>query len=365
MANYKIQSLLFNQKKKLVPGNPLFLPTIRFPKYLQAFTIIGCLMISHLAFSQDTTESKKAAPKMYVVETIDGTTLNGTVISENDSVLILNTKAIGQVTLQKQNLKSIKLIGTDDYVDGVYWFENPNATRYIVGPSAFNLKKGEGYYQNLYLFGQSVNYGITDHFSIGGGTEIASPIFGGEAPALFFLTPKIGYEVAPKVNLGAGILYIHISDEFADDVINTGILYGVATYGTKNNNFTLGLGWGYYNNKVDIYSNSPPYTRSTKRDKGFATLPTITFSGMTRLSKRFCLTTENWIQPLKSYDYYSSNNSYSFSYKDGAFFSYGMRFMGEKNSIDFGFINNAEIVGEIPIPYIDFVVKFGGEKKKK
>ncbi|MBE9480617.1 MAG: hypothetical protein IMY69_02855 [Bacteroidetes bacterium] len=44
-----------------------------------------------------------------------------------------------------------------------------------------------------------------------------------------------------------------------------------------------------------------------------------------------------------------------------AIFSYGVRFFGERISVDLGFINNKDIIEEIVIgiPYVDFVVKFG------
>jgi hypothetical protein len=81
-------------------------------------------------------------------------------------------------------------------------------------------------------------------------------------------------------------------------------------------------------------------------DKEFENRPIITLGGMTRLARGFGLVTENWFVPSRS-GYYPV-------------ISYGIRFMGEKITVDFAFLNNDDIFQEIVIgiPYLDFVVKF-------
>ena len=87
------------------------------------------------------------------------------------------------------------------------------------------------------------------------------------------------------------------------------------------------IGWGFF-------------------DGDFSNQPFITFSGMTRVSKKAALITENWLGP-------DNGNYYGV-------FSYGVRFFGETISVDLAFINNSDIAEEIiiGIPYVDFVVKF-------
>jgi hypothetical protein len=314
------------------------------------FLLSICICFHPLA--QDSTKTEYFKAKIYSIETLDGTILIGTVVSENVKQLVISTKTFGLVTIETSKIKTKKEIFEESFKKGEYWFENPNATRYIIGPSAFTLKKGEGYYQNLYLFGQSVNVGITDHLTIGGGTEIASPIFAQQAPKVFFLTPKIGFNVTPKLKMGGGVLYVNVNGfDSGKEKLNMGILYGIATVGNTDNNATLGLGWGFHNSKTYNYLNQQPTI-----DKGFSAKPTFTISGMTRLSKRFGLVTENWISP------FFVNNGSSFTpqkYQYKAFFSYGARFIGEKIAIDFGFFNFSKSEVALGIPYIDFVVKFG------
>jgi hypothetical protein len=109
-----------------------------------------------------------------------------------------------------------------------------------------------------------------------------------------------------------------------------GTLNAFGTYGNKNNNITGALGWGW-------------------ADGNFSSKPLVTISGMTRLSKRVALVSENWIVPGAG-----SKSSYY------GIFSYGVRFLGEKTSIDLAFMNNRDISKGIfiGIPWLDFVVNF-------
>ncbi|MES2795071.1 MAG: hypothetical protein V4683_03840 [Bacteroidota bacterium] len=327
---------------------------------MKTYLLIIILFASLSSFGQDSTKVDYFKPKMYSIETKDGAIIIGTVVSEDQKHIVLQTKSMGLVTIEIVNIKLKKEIFETSFKKGEYWFENPNGTRYIIGPSAFTLKKGEGYYQNLYLFGQSVNVGITDHITIGGGTEIASLLFAQEAPKILFLTPKVGFDVSPKFKMGVGALYVHVASfDSNDDRTNLGIIYGLGTIGNLDNNFTLGVGWGFHHSKYIDYS-----TQLTEIDKGVSAKPIITLSGMTRLSKRFGLVTENWIFPISSQEYDLNGSISNTKYDYKAFFSYGCRFMGERMAVDFGFLNNSELDAGIGIPYIDFVVKFGGGKIK-
>jgi hypothetical protein len=73
----------------------------------------------------------------------------------NMSKFFLNITLLFTIaTVQSQNL-------------GNFSFENAHANRQFMTPTAFSLPKGEGYYKNTDLLLNSVNYGVTDRFSIG------------------------------------------------------------------------------------------------------------------------------------------------------------------------------------------------------
>jgi len=270
------------------------------------------------------------ADKTYLVEMKDGTQFVGTILQSDTQLIYLKTNSIPKIEIPVDKIKSIVVVNASKGKDGEYWFPNPNATRYLFSPSAFMLKKGEGYYQNTYLVLNSVNFGINDHFSIGGGLEFLSTfgtLAGGEFSPIFFITPKFGFEVSEKFHAGGGVLYASTPGFDTDDSRSSlGIIYGIGTLGTEDHNLTGGLGWGFVNGD-------------------FSSSPIVTISGMTRLSRRTALVTENWLIPTDGYY---------------GIFTYGIRFFSEKMTVDLAFINSSDIAQGliIGIPYVDFVVKF-------
>lgn len=277
------------------------------------FIIVGqTVAISQV--SESDNQSKKN-----LVTLKDGSTIQGILVSENQQEITLSTENLGTITINKDRIKSIVLLESTNFQNGKYWFPNSNYSRYFISPG-IQLKKGDGYYQNVDLSINTVSYGITNFFSIGGGVELYSTLHG---QPIFILTPKLGVKVSKSFWLGGGILYIN-SAKALGDFGGIGIAYGSATYGNTNNNLTAGIGWGYF-------------------DTEWSKKPIITLSGMTRISQRFGLVTENWFVP------------------DYSIFTYGVRFIGEKISVDIGLVNSKDIVKEfaLGIPFfLDLVYKF-------
>jgi len=297
----------------------MFIPVI--------FAMITLVMSPELLGQAESLQQGIAAPDQISLIKIKGDaglTYVGTIIERNDKEIILLTDGKTKVHIPIETIQDIRSIPSSHFHDGEYWFPNPNETRYLYAPSAFNLKKGEGYYQNTYLFINSFNYGFTDNFSFGVGFEFLSTFgsFGGDFNPIFFLTPKYSMQVSENLRVGIGVLYGNVSDL----VGGFGVGYGLATYGNPEHNATLGLGFGFF-------------------DGDFSTDPVITISGMTRISRRISLVTENWFFPADVYR---------------GILTYGIRFFGESMSVDLALINNTDIATAFPIgiPYIDFVVKF-------
>ncbi len=283
------------------------------------FSIVLFIVIGQtVVFSQVKTSDNLS--KKYLITLKDGSTVQGTIVSENQQEISLATENIGTITIKKDQFKSIVQLDSTNFKKGKYWFPNPNYSRYFIGP-AIQLKEGDGYYQNVDLFANTVSYGITNFFSIGGGVELYSTLSG---HPIFILMPKLGFEVTKSLWLGGGILYVNLSSLGGLKKGGLGIGYGSVTVGNENSNASLGVGWGFVGSD-------------------WSKKPVITLSGMTRVSGRIALITENWIIP-----------GYTV-------FSYGLRFMGEKISIDIGLINSKDIIKIFPIgipAFLDMVFKF-------
>lgn len=261
-----------------------------------------------------------ATGKIYAIKLIDDSSFAGKFIEKNGTNLVFESTLGLRYGVDEKDIRSINIVDPINIVKGKYWFPNPHATRYLFGPSAYNLKSGEGYYQNIYGTVNSINYGITDHFTLGVGTELIT-LF--SSFPLIIVTPKLGgYKVNDSWHVGGGAIVVATSDG------SGGIGYGIATYGDENSNVSFGLGWAGAN--VD----------------DIQTLPIATISGMRRFSKNIAFISENWVIPANPYI---------------PIFSYGIRFFGEQMSVDIALVNNYSIATEvlpIGLPFVDFVYKF-------
>jgi hypothetical protein len=263
--------------------------------------------------------------KIYQVELTDGSKFLGFILKKDTLQVVMKTSTIAKLELSFAAVKVIEEVEPLQIKDGRYWFENPHATRYLFGPSAINLKRGEKYYQNTWLFLNSFNIGVTDHFSIGGGVEFLTTFLTlaeGEFNPTFIITPKFGYEITEKVHAGGGVLIA----KFPGAALS-GIAYGVGTVGSLDKNFTGGLGWGFI-------------------DGSFASRPIITFSTMLRMSRKTAFVSENWVVPTFS-GYYGV-------------YSYGLRLFSEDMAVDLALLNNRDIASflVVGLPYVSFTLKF-------
>ena len=264
---------------------------------------------------------------MYRIELIGGTILTGNIMSETETHYSLNVADIGLIKINKDLVKKKVQLGASREIRKSFWFKNPHPTRLLFAPTAIPLKRGEGYYQNIYIIANMFNYGVANNFSIGGGFDFISMFTRTEGdwhPVLNF-NMKSGFKVAKNFHAGVGGIYVTMLGEFS-----AGIVYGLGTVGSYNNNLTVGLGWGFI-------------------DGTFEEKPFIMVGGMARISEKLWFVSENWIAPVDASSYYFA-------------FSYGLRFSARRIAVDLAFINSKDIFEDvlvIGIPYVDFVVKLG------
>ncbi len=257
------------------------------------------------------------------IETRDGNEFVGRITSQDTAKVVLLTENLGEISIFIKDIVSQKKVYPEQVRNGEIWFPNPQSTRYYWAPNGYGLKKGEGYYQNIWVLWNQFAYGITDNFSIGA-TVIPLFLFGG-GPTPVLINPKLSFPLEKnKFNLGAGALAGTILGE-SDATF--GILYGVSTFGTPDNNISIGLGYGFAGGE-------------------WASSPLINFCGMFRLSSRW---------------YFLSENYYiGFANGGGGIISGGARWIIKKAALDFGlFMPVGADAGLIAIPWLGFTIPFG------
>ena len=226
--------------------------------------LFGFLQLSLAQDRQDAIKSR--------IETLDGNEYIGVVLEQTPEKIRLKTEKLGEIVISVADIKHISELKLVTNKDGSYWLDNPQATRYLWAPNGYNLKKGEGYYQNVWaLFNQAV-YGFTDHFSAGVGVVPLFIIAG--APTPVWITAKFAVPVVEnKFNLGAGAL---MGTVIGEENATFGILYGISTFGTKDKNLSVGLGWGFAGGEISQN-------------------PTVNISGIIRTGAKGYLITENYL----------------------------------------------------------------------
>lgn len=249
----------------------------------------------------------------------DGNIIRGKVLSEYKDSIIFNSVLTGNITILRSDILFIKNF-TPENKGSKLVYENL-ASRYFFSPSAINMKKGEGYYQNTLFSLSTFNYAISDYVTIGGGFELFSLILG---TPIIIITPKISYPVSDNLHIGGGYLYANIIG-LENNSPGINIAYGNLTYGSSKSNISLNIG-----------------TSLTYKGR-----PTFTLNGFHQLSPKFGLMTENWFIPSWDDNYANLN-------------IIGCRVIGRKNLFDFGLIR-AGGSGEsilLPVPFLSYTLKF-------
>ena len=270
------------------------------------------------AYSQEGNETA-----LVRIETNDGNEYTGKIVRQDSARIFLATETLGEIAIRKSNIKSQEKLRIEQIKDGEIWFANPQATRYFWSPNGYGLNKGEGYYQNIWVMWNQFAYGLTDNLSIGGAV-VPLFLFGG-APTPVFGTAKISFPIEKeKINLAAGVI---AGTVLGESETGFGILYGLSTFGSRDNNLSFGLGYGFGGGE-------------------WASAPIINLNGMFRLAGRWYFLTEN---------YYINIDEENF-----AMVSLGARWIIKKAALDFGFvIPVAEGAGFIGIPWLGMTIPFG------
>jgi hypothetical protein len=288
--------------------------------------LLGAISPSRVIAQQPTDTTTKDTLHTHVLRTRDGSTLIGRIIAQTaDSVRFESNGAV--FALPWRDIAELRPIEPAELRHGQYWAPDPNRTRLFFAPTGRMLAKGEGYFSDTYLLLVGVAGGVTSKFTMGGGMSLIPTT--NPQNNIFYLTPKIGLVEQPNFALAAGALVGFAGFEGIDSRDRSfGILYGVGTFGSTDNHLDVGAGWGYAGGSISGD-------------------PAIMVGGSTRVSRRVALLSENYFVPSVK--------------RDQGIITYGLRFFGEKLSVDFAFGNAVGRDTQLlfpGVPYVAFAVKF-------
>ena len=143
-----------------------------------------------------------------------------------------------------------------------------NGSRLFVGPTARNLRRGEGTVQNIAVFALTADYGISDRFSVG---VLGTAVPGLGEYNLVGITPKFSVPVGRRLHVGVGAFGVYVAGTAV------GLTYANATLGTADHQLTAGVGFGF------------------SGGGGFGSTPLLMLGGATRLGRRLFLVDETYL----------------------------------------------------------------------
>lgn len=259
---------------------------------LLPLSLLALALLATPAYAQTTPPANPAAPaapaaeatpapetyllgRSYRVETVQGTTFTGVLVSMSLTALEFTTPELGAVKLERSQVRRADLQGPVTAGAKPGYFDIGNGNRLFFAPTGRGLRKGENTLQAISLYLVGANFGITNNISVGGYVSVIPGLDPGNQ--FLVLTPKLSIPVREKLHVGLGVLYLRIPtfDAF-DRAYGAGVVYGAATYGSADDNVTAGLGYGLFEGEI-------------------GSTPILQLGGQTRVSRRVSLISENYI----------------------------------------------------------------------
>jgi hypothetical protein len=284
--------------------------------------LAGIIAAPRVVHAQDTSSTANLRPtsdgQVVVLMLRDGSQLVGRVI-EVTPTAIRFASALGESMVPRSVVKSVRTSDVSAVHAGELWPEDPSSTRLFFAPTGRTLKQGDVYLADSYILLPSIQFGMTDRITLGGGLSIVPGL--GLDEQVYYFTPKVGVYASPELNVSVGALVAGVG-RLDIEGSPVGLLYGVSTFGGPDNSVSTGAGFGFAGG-----------TRTTNA--------ILMLGGATRVSRNVALLSENYL--------FTENST-------SALFSGGFRFMGERLSVDFAGVMVSS--SSIPFPYLAFLYHF-------
>lgn len=242
----------------------------------------------------------------------DGSRLFGTIERESPDEVVLRTQAGAVITARRTEIASLRVV-KGRIEKGEFFSEDLHRTRLFFAPTGRSLRRGEVSFGVFQFLAPFVQVGVTERFSMGGGTPL---LFGfDESDRPFWMTPK--FQVLDSTNAQAAVGLLHLFNIEGD---GAGIAYGVSTFGNTDNAATIGAGLAYSGD-----------------DRGWVLMG----GAEGRVSRHVKVMTENYV------------------WKTGdGILSGGFRFLGERLSADLALAIPLGVGDFIALPVVNFVYVF-------
>lgn len=188
-----------------------------------------------VSFAQDTPQEEKV---LYLIKKSDGNEFYGYILNDDGREILLETKTIGKIYINKADIKEMKKVDEKSVssVSGEFRATGPFTTRYIFTTNALPIKKDE-HYALIHLYGPEVHFAVSDNLSLGiMSTWIGSPIA---------LAAKYAFKTNSNTYFSVGTI-MGSSGYFNQGKGLGGLHFLTVTNGDRKQNLSFSAGYGYY-----------------------------------------------------------------------------------------------------------------------
>ena len=274
-------------------------------------SLTALLIAICVAIGSAPAAAQEVKSPTYELKLRDGSRLYGAIERQTEEQIEFRTITGSLVTARSADVLELREV-KGGVVEGEFLPDDPNQTRLFFAPTGRSLPKGSvsfGTYEFIMPF---VQVGVTDRFSIGGGTPLMFGFDESERP--FWITPKFQVVNSGKVTAAVGSLHLIGSGHTA------GIGYGVVTVSQPAGSLSMGAGLAF--------------------EDGGGRSPVVMVGADRRVRRNLKLLTENYV------------------FKGGGLLSGGVRFIGDRLSADLGLVAPLGVEGFIVFPVANFVYVF-------
>lgn len=229
------------------------------------FTVIGLGFNSFTSYSQVETDSVETEKNYFLIIKNDGAEYYGYILKDDGREILLQTKNIGKIYINKSDIKEIrevketeakKVTNSTEYTD--LREQGPFTTRYYFTTNALPIKKRENY-ALIHLYGPEVHFAVSDNLSLGVmATWIASPI--ALAAKYSFTNPN------PDSDLNFALGAIVGSGGYLLPEAFGGLYFGTVTKGNRSSNISFSAGFAHVNLGLNFSGRTDEKYRYQRQD---------------------------------------------------------------------------------------------------
>jgi len=271
-----------------------------------------------ITFSIITLLFAQADPQYVEIKTLDGNTFVGTVIHEDENVVILKSVSGNEYTIPVEQIKSREIAVGLEIEEQEVTREDPNYSAYFLTSNAFSIQKKSQYCTDRCVIFPSMTYAFTNSFSGHAGTMI----FPGMTALPFYLYLK--WTLHENDRSAAAVGFEDFSILGQHGTVGVGAMFGSFTLGNHKTNATLSVLYGYSRLNSDWER-----TRT----------PIFVLGGAVHITEHLAWVTEN----------------YRFDHET-TLLSFGPRIISEFISVDFALVTTVDVLRNSEgFPFFPFV----------